>query len=299
MTKFVPKKRANLNKNQIPQDEFGHVKHSVKHKQTQRRIRKKRKKINRLKEFARFITLALLIFLSYQFFKLPQWYLDKTAFTNPTPETIQVINNKIIPANEIIKSLKDINVPNLPIFLMQVKPIKKEIFKQAVIKNVYVRRYGFPARIQIIVRERTPIAYIKTDLKARPTAFFTSDGIFIMAKPYMNLIDNEGVLKILTSNKDIEKTWSEKNIEEIQNIIQAVENYSNEKVEYIDMRNPNDVYLKIQTTSIRLGMLDNTVHERIKRIYTILPQIQEVDNQIKYIDLSWDRVNYLKLKKSK
>ncbi len=32
-------------------------------------------------------------------------------------------------------------------------------------KNIYVRRYGFPARIQIIIRERTPIAIIKTDLK--------------------------------------------------------------------------------------------------------------------------------------
>jgi hypothetical protein len=65
------------------------------------------------------------------------------------------------------------------------------------------------------------------------------------------------------------------------------------------MRNPNDVYVKIKTTSIRLGTLDNTVNERIKRIYTILPQISEVNNKIKYIDLSWDRVNYLKLQKSK
>ena len=90
-----------------------------------------------------------------------------------------------------------------------------------------------------------------------------------------------------------------KKYQEIEKIVQSVETYSNEKVEYIDMRKPNDVYVKIQTTSIRLGILDNTVFERIKRIYTILPQISEVNNKIKYIDLSWDRVNYLKLQKSK
>lgn len=281
------------------QDEFSQVKNSVRHKQAHRKIRKKRKKINRLKEFFRFVTLLLLLFLGYQFFKLPQWYLPQDTFTKQNTERIQIVNNKIIPASEINKSFKDVKIPKLPIFLMKVKPIKKEIFKIPVIKNIYVRRYGFPARIQIIVRERTPIAFIKTDLKARPAAFFTSDGLFIMTKPYMNLVDNPDILKILTNGKDIQKNWATQNIKEIQNIVEAVENYSNEQVEYIDMRNPNDIYIKIKTTSIRLGLLDNTVYERIKRIYTILPQIQEVDSQIKYIDLSWDRVNYLKLNKSK
>ena len=54
---------------------------------------------------------------------------------------------------------------------------------------------------------------------------------------------------------------------------------------------------KSRKTSIRLGALDSTVFERIKRIYTILPQIKDMDSRIKYIDLSWDKVNYLKLKK--
>lgn len=292
-------RHRNFNNEQEPQDEFSQVKNSVRHKQAHRKIRKKRKKINRLKEFLRFVLLLLLLFLGYQLCKLPQWYLPQDTFTKQNIERIQVINNKIVPSGEINKSIKDVKIPNLPIFLMKVKPIKKEIFKIPVIKNVYVRRYGFPARIQIIVRERTPIAFIKTDLKARPSALFTSDGLFIMTKPYMQLTDNPDILKILTGGKDIEKTWSGKNIEEIQNIVEAVENYSNEQVEYIDMRNPNDVYIKIKTTSIRLGLLDNTIYERIKRIYTILPQIHEVDSQIKYIDLSWDRVNYLKLNKSK
>ena len=57
----------------------------------------------------------------------------------------------------------------------------------------------------------------------------------------------------------------------------------------------NDAYVKIETTSIRLGVLDSTVFERIKRIYTILPQIDSVEGTIKYIDLSWDKVNYLKM----
>lgn len=278
------------------QDEFALAKHSVKHKRIERKIRKKRRKINRLKGFLRFFVLILLIFLTYEFLKLPGWYLPSDVFNNPA-ERVEVVNNKIIPTYEINRSLKDIKVKKLPIFLMNVYPVKHELFKIPVIKKVYVRRYGFPARIQVIVREREPIALVKIDLNAKPAAFFTSDGVLIHNKSYMNLSDYSSVLKILTSPSSLNKDMGVKRIRYIEKIVKAVETYSDEKVEYIDMRNPNDVYVKIKTTSIRLGTLDSTVFDRIKRIYTILPQITEVDSQIKYIDLSWDKVNYLKLKK--
>jgi len=280
-------------------DDFGAPKHSVKRKQTERKIRKKRKKINRLKSSLRFFTLILLIILSYQIFTLPQWYLKPDTFKKPDGNTIEVINNYIVPTSKIHKSLENIKVPKLPIFLMRVKPIKQELFKIPIIKNIYVRRYGFPARIQIIITERVPIAVIKNDMNSKAGAIFTSDGLLIQAKPYMIIPNNSSILKILTNTTNFRKDWSVKKVEEIEEIVKAIENYSNEKVEYIDMRNPNDVYVKIKTTSIRLGTLDSTVFERIKRIYTILPQIKDVDNQIRYIDLSWDKVNYLKMKKSK
>lgn len=281
------------------QDEFSSVEHSVKHRQAERKIRKKRKKVNRLKAFLRFVVLMLLIFLAYEFFILPGWYLKQDTFKN-SANSVEIINNNIIPNYIINKALKDIKVPKLPIFLMSVAPIKKELYKIPVMKNIYVRRYGFPARIQIIIRERTPIAIIKTDLNGRPSAFFTADGILITNKQYMNLSGYDSkVLKILTTQQGMKKEISVAKIKEIEKIVKAVENYSNENVEYIDIRKPNDVFVKIKTTSIRLGTLDSTVFERIKRIYTILPQITEVNSKIKYIDLSWDKVNYLKLQKSK
>lgn len=281
------------------QDEFELAKHSVKHKQIERKIRKKRRKINRLKAFLRFVVLVVMIFLSYHFIKLPQWYLQKDAFAKHDGHTVEVVNNNIVPSSVIYDRLKNIQVSQVPIFFMKVKPIKQELFKIPVIKNIYVRRYGFPARVQIILREREPIAVIKTDLKAKPVAFFTSDGILIPNMQYMALANTSSMLKILTSTPQLGKTWTVNKVREVEKIVKAVESYSGEKVEYIDMRKPNDVFVKIQTTSIRLGALDSSVFERIKRIYTILPQIQEVDSQVKYIDLSWDKVNYLKLKKSK
>jgi len=291
--------RNNYTQKEKVQDEFGLVKHSVKHKQTERKIRKKRKKINSLKSFMRFLTLLLLIFLAYQIFKLPQWYLPQDTFRKKDINRIEVVNNSIIPSYVLIGSLKDIKIKSLPIFMMSVNPIKKEIYKFPLVKKVYVRRYGFPARVQIIINERIPAAVIKTDLKSKPAAIFTADGFLITSKPYMNIPNNDDILKILTNTTNLNKNWSVKRVQEIEEIVKAVEKYSYEQVEYIDMRNPNDVYVKIKTINIRLGALDSTVYDRIKRIYTILPQIKQVDSHIKYIDLSWDKVNYLKLQKSK
>ncbi len=279
------------------QDEFTLPKHSVKHRQTERKIRKKRKKLNRLKSFLRSVLLVVLLFLIYEFVKLPQWYLPQDVFKNSDSNKIEIVNNNIVPDTVVFNSLKNISVPKLPIFLMSVKPIKKELFKIPVIKNIYVRRYGFPARIQIILRERVPVAVIKTDLNAKPVAFFTSDGILIANKNYMGLSNSKSLLTILTTSSKLDKNWTVKKVNYIEKIVKAIETYSGEKVSYIDMRNPNDVYVRIQKTSIRLGALDSTVFERIKRIYTILPQIKDMDSRIKYIDLSWDKVNYLKLKK--
>ena len=269
--------------------------HSVYIRQKERQIRKQAKRLNRFKAFLRMVLFFVLIFSIYCFVNLKGWYLRSDAFTSPDIQTVEIINNKIVPTSVIYNSLKEIKVQHIPIFMMSVRPIKKELYKIPVIKTLYVRRFGFPPRIKIIVRERIPMAIIKTDLKQRPAAFITTDKIMVTSKDYMHLADTNSTLCILVKSSDIKKDWNVDRVLFIEKIAKAVETYSKEKVSYVDMRNPLDVYVKIKTTSVRLGVLDSSVFDRIKRVYTILPQIHEVHEKIKYIDLSWDNVNYLKL----
>ncbi|HPT41369.1 MAG TPA: hypothetical protein PLG15_03190, partial [Candidatus Gastranaerophilaceae bacterium] len=78
-------------------------------------------------------------------------------------------------------------------------------------------------------------------------------------------------------------------------IAKAVEVYSGEGVEYIDFRLPDDIYVKLKTANIRLGVLDDNVFERIKKLPAILPQIKTLDKKIKYVDLRWKDASYIKL----
>ena len=278
-------------------DEFNSLKHSVRHKQKERRVRKKRRKVNRWKAFLRFVLTLILFYLVYKFFTLSGWYLPQDVYSNTNSNRVEVSNNNIVPDYYVKNAIKNVKVSKLPIFMTGIKPIQRELYKIPVFKKVYVRRYGFPARIQIIVFERSPIAIIKTSLSANTSAFFTSDGVIVLNQKYMRIRDNSSILKILTTKQSLQKDITVEKINEIREIVGEVEQHSQEKVEYIDMRNSNDIYVKIKTANIRLGMLDSTVYERIKRISTILPQISGLKNKIQYIDLSWDKVNYLKLKK--
>ena len=105
------------------------------------------------------------------------------------------------------------------------------------------------------------------------------------------------ILVLTYGNKgDDYRKWDLERIKEIQKIVKYVETYSKEQVEFVDFRNPNDIFVKIKTVNIRLGKLDENVYKRIERIPSILPQVKDVETKVKYLDLSWEKVNYLKLK---
>ncbi len=291
----IPKKSTYLQQMESAAKEG---KHSVHMKQKERQLRKKKKKLGRLKTLLRFMLFLFLISCIYFFVTLPGWYLDNNTFSKPDGKTVEIINNKLVPLNFLYNSLKEIPVYHIPIFIMPVTSIKHELYKIPAIKTVYVRRYGFPARIQIIVRERVPMAVIKPDIKKIPVAFATTDNVVVTNKNFMHLAESDSTLKIIAKNPEFRKDWTIEKIRYIDKIAKNIETYSKEKVQYFDMRNPNDVYVKIESTNIRLGVLDSTVFERIKRIYTILPQLNNVNEKIKYVDLSWDKVNYLKIQKN-
>lgn len=274
-------------------------KHSVHMKQKERQLRKRKKRLKRLKTFLRFILFWLLIGSIYGLFILPGWYLREDAFSKPNGQTVEIVNNKIIPLNILYNSLREINVKHIPIFMMPVTDIERELKKIPAVKEVFVRRYGFPARIQIIVSERIPMAVIKTDLNKIPVAFATTDNVMVTNKNFMHLAESDSTLRIIVKNPEFRKDWNIERVKYIDKIAKEVETYSGEKVRYVDMRNPNDVYIKIDSTNIRLGVLDSSVFERIKRIYTILPTLNNVSEKIKFVDLSWDKVNYLKLQNDK
>ncbi len=272
------------------------ARHFVKKKRRERLVRKGRIKQERFRAFVRFFLSLFFIFALWYMLRCPGWYMDKNAFNYVGGNSVEIINNNIVPSSKILALLKKSNVPNLPLYMAKTDSIKDAVMKLSPVENVYIRRYAFPARIQIILRERIPVLSIAPDEKSSPVAVFTSDAKLI-GREYLPLNSSFKTTLVLSyGNKgDDYHKWDLNKVRKISKIRRYVETYSKEPVEYIDMRNPEDIYVKIPTVNIRLGKADENVFKRIERIPSILPQVKLVDSKVKYLDLSWEKVNYLKL----
>lgn len=262
----------------------------------ERKIRQSQMWLRRFQLFARMVMIIALILFGYKLLKLPQWYLSKNVFNSLDNPSLEILNNKIVPSYKVLAALRRSEVPHKPIYRLETDEIKNNIMQLDPIENVYIRRFWFPARLQIIVEERVPIISISPALNVAPVAFFAKGGKLI-GRDYMPLPKSFKTVLVLSygAKGDDYRSWDNEKIKLIEKVAKSVEANSGERVEYIDYRNAKDVYVKVKTANIRLGTLDDTVFERINRIPSILPQIKTLDKKIKYVDLRWKNANYIKL----
>lgn len=264
--------------------------------QLERKVRQSAMWIGRLRILTRLFVTLLMIFVGYKLLKLHQWYFNDDIFNSLSNPKLEITNNKIVPSYKILAALRRTEVPHVPIYRLQTDSIKQNILQLEPIEDVYIRRFWFPARLQIIVEERVPLLTISPNLKSQPVAFFATGGKLI-GRDYLPLDKSFKTTLVLTygARGDDYRTWKNDKVQLIEHIVKSVEANSKEKVEYIDLRSPRDVYVKVKTANIRLGELDDTLFDRIDRIPTILPQVKMLDKKIKYIDLRWKDANYIKL----
>ena len=266
----------------------------LKQAKMQRQVRQSQRRLTRLRVFYKLFLIFGLIFLILTILKMPQWRLKSDAFNSLESPALEIINNHIVPEQKILSALRRSLVPQQPIFLVKTDDLKKSITQLEPIQNVYIRRFWFPARLQIIVIERTPIVTISPNLEAPPIAFFSADGKLI-GREYMPLDESyKTVLVITYGSGDDYRNWDVVKVKNFKKLADLIEAETGETVEYIDYRNPKDVYIKIPTSTIRLGSFNPSVFEKINRLPSLLPQVKMINKKVKYIDLRWDS-NYIKL----
>lgn len=266
----------------------------LKQAKMQRQIRQSQIRLNRLRTLYKVFLIFFISFLCFYIVKMPQWRLPSNAFDTLNSPALEIVNNNIVPSQKILSALRRNQVPTDPLFLVDTEYLKKSVTQLEPVQDVYIRRFWFPARLQIIVIERTPIVTISPKEDVAPIAFFSSDGKLI-GREYMPLKDDyDTVLVVTYGTKDDYRNWDAQKVKNFKKLADLVEAETGEEVEYIDYRNPADVYIKIQTTNVRLGSLNPSVFEKIGRLPTLLPHVKMINKKVKYIDLRWDS-NYIKL----
>ncbi len=267
----------------------------VKKRLRQRRVRGKQVHLKHIHTFCRFLLGSILIVGTYYFLKLPGWYINPEAFAHSDSEVIKLLNNRIVPDEKIYTLMSGFQPEGTPIFIQKTDELKKLLLELPPVEDVYIRRYAFPARMDLIFRERIPAITISPDIGNQPVAYFTQDGTLV-GREYAPYIVNFHTLLVLSygNRGDDYHKWNKERVDDLLEFAKYVESYSKENVEYIDFRNPDDVYVKISSLKIRLGKFDQTAFDRVQKLSAILPEIKLMDTRIKYLDLRW-KDPYLKL----
>lgn len=288
-----------MSENNIPEnDEYSEevLKTRIRQHKQERSVRRSNLWMRRLKVLLRFLTILVLIFLCYKLIRMHQWYMSPHAFDSADSPYLEILNNKIVPDYYILAALRKNEVPKVPIYMFNTEEIRKTIMQLDPVENVYIRRFWFPARLQIIVQERIPVITISPDEEVEPIVFFTKGGKLI-GRDFLPLDKSFKTIRVLTygNQGDDYRHWDKSRVELIEKVAKTVKSVSKEPLKFIDLRNPKDVYIQIGDLSIRLGELDDSCFDRIVRLPSIMPQIQTLDKKIKYIDLRWKNASYIKL----
>ena len=219
--------------------------------------------------------------------------MPKYSFDSYPNTHLKFEGNVLTPDLTILNALRRVKIPDKSIYRIETEEFVHEIEKISTVKKAYVRRYAFPAGLEVIIEEKVPIISIAPNEEVLPLVVFANDGSIIAREFVQNKALN--TFKVLCFDNYL--NWTEKQVDSLYLLGKTAEDYSKEKVEYIDLRNQNDVRIKLESVNIRLGMLDKNAIRRLHKISAILPQASTLSDPIDYIDLRWDDSAYIKLKK--
>ncbi len=259
---------------------------------TMRRTKRIKNNIFLLHSFIKFIAIIGMLWFCSRLMICKFWYMPQNAFDTYPNKHVRIIGNKITPNAKIVAALKTRPIPKIPIYMINTIPYEKEMQKLSPVKKAFVRRYWLPARFEVTIEEEIPVITVSPSPHAPEIAALTREGR-IISKEYLPIdVKKYKTYKILTYDEF--KNWSNDEIYHIMILAQRIEDFSGEKLVYLDIRNKKDVFAQLETIKIRIGELNSTLKERIERLSSVMPQIEELKRQTDYVDLRWDNTTYLK-----
>ncbi|MFH0703122.1 MAG: FtsQ-type POTRA domain-containing protein [bacterium] len=263
---------------------------------TRRKVRKLEILLSRARIFARLLMIVLIIWLLVKTACLPQWYLNKDIFSYYPGKYLKFEGNEIVSNRQIMEQLNQVKLPHKPIYLINTELVEKSILKLSPIKKVYIRRFWFPARLKITISEKVPILSVSPSPKIMPVAVFTKEKT-IIGREFLPLPYSKNVYSVITYDNFYK--WTPQHISYIEKLSKRIESLSKERLQYLDIRNPDDVFAQLDNVRLRLGELNMTIFKRSERIGSILNEALKIKDDIDYIDLRWEGQTSIKLKNKK
>lgn len=124
-----------------------------------RRIISSKNLIRNFRALLRVSLIFAFVYFGIWVLKLPQWFIDKDLLRVVDESVVKIEGNLITPQYKIIDLIKQTELPYTQVFRLDTRELEKNIAQLQPVKKVYVRRYWFPGRLNILVEERTPVFF--------------------------------------------------------------------------------------------------------------------------------------------
>jgi len=271
-------------------------KRRLKVNKIKRQINATRRSLQKFRLLLSFVLILLIAFFCYWVLKLPQWYITTSKLESADKSVFLIQGNNLTPAYKIYDVIRQTQLPYKQMFRLKTKDLEKNLSQLQSVKKAYIRRYWFPARMVINLEERSVAFLLVPNLVAEPVSALTTDGVLI-DHDYFPLKSSTPAKKLLTYGvrNGVDEVWDKEKVNTLLKLVKAIETYSNQPVQYIDIRNQKDVYIMLKEYLIRFGEINDTSLSRAKWIASILPEARKINQKIKYIDLRWEDSYYLRL----
>ncbi|HEY9679607.1 MAG TPA: FtsQ-type POTRA domain-containing protein [Drouetiella sp.] len=258
------------------------------------RSRRQRKKVARRARFrrqmVRYMVLCLLLVLGWSgFTKLP-WTLKNSQ------QDIVVHGNQVANVEQIRKAISSVgNLPlnSTPLYQINPRQIEKQVASLKIVKQAFVRRYALPhPRIVVEVMEEFPWATFSQAPELPPESVIAQSGRLIPIKDFPTI--NQPPL-VFYGKANMKMTHAD--VAQWAKWVGYISAQTNEKVQYVDLRNSNDIRVQDGALYLKLGSADSTLTRRLGRLTSVLTAVQPMRSRLEYIDLSLDNNIPLKVAK--
>lgn len=268
----------------------------LKHHKLRRKARRSQIIVRRIFKLFRFCFILFIFYATFRLGATRHWFLPNDIYENRVQERVEILGNYIVSDEKILQEMRKVPLENKQLYKINPSSIEKQIEQLIPIKKAYIRRFWLPSRLVVMVEELTPALVIAPTEDVPPVVAFAISGELI-TREYLPLPQNCDVVKILTyGNKgDDYDNWELEKIEYLYKLGFLLQEYSGEKLLYIDLRNPHNAFAQLESAKLKLGELDQSLFYRIKDISNILPQVKPMLDKVQYIDLSWKDSKYLKM----
>jgi cell division septal protein FtsQ len=258
-----------------------------------RRDQKRRRYMyNRVRMIIRLVCTVLIGFALWRFATAQLLIYKEPRF--------ELIQNHLLTAKDLTPFLAPYaGQPLYTIDPEQLAASMKERF--ILIDRVYVRRYLFPARLQINLMEKMPWAEVYESPDApRPYAVLTQG-----ADEKYTLID----LKDYHYNPDPVRPLPKvvvpqmvglrpRFIAKLDTLLHQLQSVRGMHFQYLDSSVPDQLLARFDVVDVHIGRLEPATTARLERLIPLIPKIHEMKDQITSVDLRWSNQITFHKKKS-